>query len=592
MRSLRSVIFQRIVIVAVVSFLLSGGFTYYYYETILVKQMIHDDQSKLRQTARQLQYMSDDITQFASSLIISNQLQTFYKTYNSADTFDQFMLLQNTFNFLNDYKGLRKEVTSFALVMPSGETFWSESKYDDYFSQRMKEPWYQNFASAGNQTSGFTEPHQIFFGPATDSKTISYIVKVRNIEKISGSVIGELIVNLDYSDFDSQLSFGSADLDGLVWMNNAGHVLYQKKPTKELKVNFAQLLQDAAELKASETQHKTQGGYMLVDRMAGNGWKLVSFTSRHSLIERASIIIYLLGIFTLTSTALILLLMMPAIFRITRPIMQLYHAMNAASSGNLQTSVAIHTGDEIEKLGVGFNRMIDQLRVHLEETIRYAQEKKEMELELLLTQLNPHFVYNTLNAVIYMAQKQGNDDIVRMVSSFIRILQDAVKMGGAQSFIPLREDIALLRDYLAIQSYRYADMFEVEWAIDDAAMDCSIPRNLIQPFVENAIFHGICPKDDNGVIRLSATARDGRLIITIADDGIGIEDGQLASIWEEGESRRSPGLRHIGLPNSKQRIEHLFGRQAELRIDSTAGHGTSVTIDLPIQLQDYARRIG
>ncbi|MFC5652319.1 sensor histidine kinase [Paenibacillus solisilvae] len=587
MRSLRSVILQRIIIVAVISFLLSAAFTYYYYRTILVGQMVHDDESKLGQTARQLQYMSDDISQFASSLIISDQLQSFFKTYNHSETFDKFALLQDTFNYLNDNKGLRKEVTSYALVTRSGEAFWSEARYDSYFADRMQEPWYRNYDNSG-QSNGFTEPHQMFFNALTESKTISYIVKVRDIQKI-GSEIGELILNLDYSNFETLLGFGGADFDGFLWMNGANHLLYEKKP-KPNTLNTAGL-EKAASAPNLEGFHAIKGGYMLIDRLEENGWKLVSFTSRHSMIDRAKVVIYLLGVFSLTSTILILLLMMPAIFRITGPIMKLYHAMNAASTGNLQTSVTIRSGDELEKLGQGFNRMIDQLRVHLEESIRYEKEKKEMELELLLSQLNPHFVYNTLNAVIYMAQKQGNEDIVRMVGSFIRILQDAVKMGGAQSMIPLQDDIAILRDYLAIQSYRYADMFTVVWEIEEAALTCLIPRNLIQPFVENAIFHGICPKDEQGVIRLSAAVREGRLTITIEDNGVGIEEEQLAAVWESSESRKSPGLRHIGLPNNKQRLEHLFGGQAELRIDSIAGSGTTITIELPVPVHDPVRKI-
>jgi two-component system sensor histidine kinase YesM len=283
----------------------------------------------------------------------------------------------------------------------------------------------------------------------------------------------------------------------------------------------------------------------------------------------------------MTSTILILLLMMPAIFRITRPIMRLYHAMNAVSSGNLHTSVNIKTGDELEKLGLGFNRMTNQLQVHLEESIRHEKDKRELELELLLSQLNPHFVYNTLNAVIYMAQKQGNDDIVRMVGSFIRILQDAVKMDGAQSLIPLSEEIRLLRDYIAIQSYRYIDMFEVIWDIQDEANDCLMPRNLIQPFVENAIFHGICPKDATGTIRISASVSRQILVIQVEDDGIGIEPHQLKAIWDMGEHKKNSGLRHIGLSHTRKRVEHLFGRQASMRMASSLGQGTTVTVELP-----------
>ncbi|MCY9670216.1 histidine kinase [Paenibacillus alginolyticus] len=578
MRSLRSVILIRLVIVAAVSFLLAAGFTYYFYQKILLKQMIHDDNTKLGQTARQLQYMSDDVVKFSSSLIISNQLQMFFKSYEQLDTFDKFSLLQDTFNYLDDNKGLRKEVTSFALVMPNGEAFWSEARYDNYIYDRMKEEWYQNFLISG-KLSGFTEPHQIFFNAVTQSNTISYIINVKDIQQ-SGSSIGQLILNLDYSSFESLLTFGSTDFDGFLWANDSNHIIYEKKQ-QQTDPAANDMLKNEALLQKEEGIRKIKGGYLLVNRFAGNNWRLISYTSQHTLIERGKIVIYLLAIFSLASTILILVLIMPAIFRITRPIMRLYHAMNAVSSGNLQTSVSIQTGDELEKLGQGFNRMIDQLRVDMEESIRYEQEKRELELELLLSQLNPHFVYNTLNAVIYMAQKQGNEDIVRMVASFIRILQDAVRMGDGQSLIPLREEISILRDYIAIQAYRYIDIFDVIWEIDDHTQDSLIPRNLIQPFVENAIFHGICPKDEKGTIRISAAAQNGILTLIIEDDGVGIEAEQLTAIWDKGINKEGPGIRHIGLSNTKKRLEHLFGIQSVLQIDSIPEKGTTVKISIP-----------
>ncbi|GGG03428.1 sensor histidine kinase [Paenibacillus abyssi] len=579
MKSLRTTILQRIIIVAAVSFLLSAGFTYYYYEKILVDQMLHNDETKLRQTSRQLQYMSDDIAKFSFSLIISDQLQSFFKDYDQADIFGKFAMQEDTFRYLNNNKGLRKEVTSFALVMPDGETFWSVAKNDSYFQERMKEEWYQNYAKSG-QPYAFTEPYTIFFNALTENKTISFIVKVKDIEQ-SGQEIGELILNLDYSSFESLLEFGSSDFDDFLWINSGNYLLYEKIQGHPGKLEAASLAEKAA--RHGDGVHKIKGGYMIIDRFAGNNWTLVSYISQQTLLERGRIVIYLLGVFSLTSTILILLLMMPAIFRITRPIMRLYYAMNAASSGNLNTSVSIRTGDELEKLGQGFNRMIEQLRVHLDESIRYEKEKREMELELLLSQFNPHFVYNTLNAVIYMAQKQGNEDIVRMVGSFIRILQDAAKMGDRQSLIPLRGDLGILRDYIAVQSYRYVNMFDVEWDVADEALDCLVPRYVIQPFVENAIFHGICPKDEHGIIRLTAAVREGTLIISVADDGIGMEAGQLATIWDKVENKKSPGLRHIGLFNTRKRLEHLFGGQSSIRIDSAAGQGTTVTIELPAQ---------
>ncbi|HTG70708.1 MAG TPA: histidine kinase, partial [Candidatus Udaeobacter sp.] len=458
--------------------------------------------------------------------------------------------------------------------------FWSEARNDQYFSGLLKENWYQNHIRSGQEHS-FTEPHDMILtgNSVMKGKIISFIVTVKDIEQ-PGRTIGELILNLDYESFESLLDFGSADFEGLLWTNKAGYLLYEKKsPEPDIALTRSLLL--AASEKQTEGISSVKGGYMLIDRFESNNWKLVTFISRASLMERGKIVIYLLGFFSMTSTILILLLMMPAIFRITRPIMRLYHAMNAVSSGNLHTSVNIKTGDELEKLGLGFNRMTNQLQVHLEESIRHEKDKRELELELLLSQLNPHFVYNTLNAVIYMAQKQGNDDIVRMVGSFIRILQDAVKMDGAQSLIPLSEEIRLLRDYIAIQSYRYIDMFEVIWDIQDEANDCLMPRNLIQPFVENAIFHGICPKDATGTIRISASVSRQILVIQVEDDGIGIEPHQLKAIWDMGEHKKNSGLRHIGLSHTRKRVEHLFGRQASMRMASSLGQGTTVTVELP-----------
>ncbi|SFD51207.1 two-component system, sensor histidine kinase YesM [Paenibacillus catalpae] len=575
MTRLRTVIFWRIVIVAAVSFLLSIAFTYYYYNHILIGQMMQEDKAKLSQTVRQLDYMSDDISKFTFTLIIAEQLQEFYKTYDQLDTFDQFKALQSTFKFVDGYKGLRKEVTSYALVLPDGRAFWNAAGNDDYFSERLKESWYLNFVLSGTEY-GFTEPHLMFADqkPTSETTIISYVVTVRDIEK-PGRTIGKFIVNLDYSHFQSLLDF--SPFAHLAWLSDSGNSLYTKPSDKQL----AHLVHDLEDAANNEGAFRVNNGYLLVDRFETSGWRLATFISQSSLFDRAKIVLYLLGFFTLVSTTLILVLMIPAILRITRPIMRLYNAMNAVSSGNLQTSVQISTGDEMEKLGNGFNRMTSQLRTHIEESIQHEKDKRELQMELLLSQLNPHFIYNTLNAVIYMAQKQGNEDIVRMVAAFIRVLQDAVRTGGDDSLVPLRDEVALLKDYIEIQSYRYADMFKVEWALEEESLHCLVPRIMIQPFFENAIFHGICPKDEPGTIRITANESDSLLLLTIEDDGIGIEPERLEEIWETHEKKSSPGLRHIGLNNTKRRLEHLFGSHASIQIDSEVGQGTRVSIRLP-----------
>ncbi|AGA59394.1 MAG: sensor histidine kinase [Thermobacillus sp.] len=583
MKRLRSVILQRIVLTACVNFVISGMFTYFFFEYILKDQMIQEDRAQLAQTARQLEYMSDDIANFAFTLIISEPVQSFFKTYNDLPIYDQFALFDRTMDHLDSYRGLRKEVASFALVLPDGQTFWSEAGYDDYFAGKLQEPWYANFVRSGAQFA-LTVPHRMLLTASAyeESEMISFIVAVRDIAQPNRE-IGKFIVNLDYSHFRELLDYGSEGFEGLVWLNDAGDVLYARGEIGAAAGIFADT-SDAGE------RFERDGAVVLVDKFEKQNWKLAAVIDKGALLIRGRVVIYLLVVFSLVSMALNLLLMMPAILRMSRPILRLYQAMNTVSSGNLLVSVDIRTGDELERLGQGFNRMVRELRVHLEESIRHEQEKRELELHLLLSQLNPHFVYNTLNAVIYMARRGRNDDIVQMVGSFIRLLQDAARTGSEHALVTLREEIALLKDYVAIQAYRYTDLFEVEWQLDERAMDGLVPRHLLQPLVENAIFHGICPDEDgHGTIRISAVcADDHTLVIRVEDDGVGIEAERLAEVLERPPARSGSGMRHIGLANTRQRLRHLYGGRAELRIDSVPGQGTAVIVELPLQAERSA----
>lgn len=572
MKKLGTTILQRILIIICVSFTVSAIFTYYYFEKILVKQMIYEDQTELSQLVKRLEFLSDEIANFTFTLVISDVIQTFYTTYNSLDTYGQLSMFQKTIDFLDNYEGLRREVTSYAMVLEDGTEFWSEAGYDPYFGKKMKEPWYTNFIRS-ERPFAFTEPHQLLItaNSIIESEMISFIAMVKNMKQPNRQ-IGQFIVNLSTEPFYSLLDYKNTNFEGLVWMNDSGQIFYNDAMSDQ---NVAAMLEV---LKGSEPGSptfgteviKTTGGFFLIENIEKYNWYVVTFVSMKSLMERSKFIIYLLLFFSIVNSIIILSLMMPAIFRITRPIMRLYHAMHHVSKGDLHTSVSIKTGDELERLGDGFNRMVTQLRQHLAESIKHEKEKRELELDLLLSQLNPHFVYNTLNAVIYLARRKGHMDIVKMVSAFIRLLQDSTKVGEENRLVPVHNEIALLSDYIEIQSYRYAGMFEVEWSIDEEALEYLIPRN------------GICAKDEpTGTIRISVGLSEEKLVVQIEDDGIGIDPAILPNIWKEKKKSRSSGLRHIGLVNTRRRLEHLFGHRAQLNIDSEYGQGTTVTVLLP-----------
>jgi two-component system sensor histidine kinase YesM len=573
MRSLRSKILTRIVIITIVSFSLSSLFIIYYYFTILKSQIIKDDHQLLKQSALQLNYMSDDIQSFTASLIVSESVQDFLKSYPSLSEYDKISSINRMQEELLNYISLRKEILHYTFVFPDGQSAIFVNLLRDtnnnYMNNKLQEAWYQNYKNSG-RTFTFTSKHNIIHLQSTKRDVISYIAQIRDLQN-TNEIIGELVLFIDFAHFDKQLSFAASGFDGYVWLNDENNVMsaYGKAETDpKLQQSFASA--------SGKNPVSHAGGYLLVENFPNHDWKLVSYTSRDTLIERSQYIIYLLAFFSLVSILLILILIMPVIINVTKPILALNRAMKAVSAGELQTSVSIKSGDEIELLAQGFNRMTERLGNHIEASIFQERENRRMEFELLRSQINPHFIYNTLNTIIYMATKQHNQDIIRITQSFMNLLQDTVRIGDDNPFNPLRDEINILKEYLRIQAYRYQDKFAVEWEVEEAAKNCLVPRSMIQPLVENAIFHGICPKAGQGVIRIGARITQDQLLVTVEDDGVGF------SADPHNIPSESVGMGRIGLANMMERLAFLYDRQASLNLESHPGMGTVVTIRLPV----------
>jgi two-component system sensor histidine kinase YesM len=283
-----------------------------------------------------------------------------------------------------------------------------------------------------------------------------------------------------------------------------------------------------------------------------------------------------------------MLTLTPVIANITKPIFKLTNAMKLASMGKFETAVSIRSGDEIELLGNGFNRMLQDIQKYIDQSIEDEKIKRRLQIDLLLSQINPHFIYNTLNTVIYMAQQQGNHEIVRMMESFIRLLQDTVTVAEDGYFATVKEEVDHVKDYLTIQHYRYPDRFVIDWQVDEDIGGERIPRTLIQPLVENALFHGIIPNSEQGTISISLLRSDQRLQIRVADNGTGM-DASLIDKFHKGEEISDPGsgMRSIGLANVRDRILSYYGSLSDIRIDSEVGKGTLISITIPLNVPEF-----
>ncbi len=271
---------------------------------------------------------------------------------------------------------------------------------------------------------------------------------------------------------------------------------------------------------------------------------------------------------------------------INRPILRLQARMDAISQGDFSPDPSIEWDNELGDVGRGINHLSHSVEELMERRLADEKARQELEYQMLQSQINPHFLYNSLNSIKWMATIQNADGIAEMITSLAHLLKNASK--GQQSLIPLSAELDLLRNYFVIQKYRYGGAIVMSEDIEPGLDRALIPRFTLQPLLENAIFHGIEPKGGAGTIALTARRTGDELELTMTDDGVGMEPDQAAALLS-GEETGPVGLfRKIGLSNAHRRIQYEFGTGYGLSIDSRLGSYTRVTVCLPFA-QDRPR---
>ena len=270
---------------------------------------------------------------------------------------------------------------------------------------------------------------------------------------------------------------------------------------------------------------------------------------------------------------------------ITPPITALQNRITKISSGDFSFDPAIEWNNELGDIGRGINSMSASVTALMDHRLEDEKQKQDLEYRMLQNQINPHFIYNTLNSIKWMATIQHAPGIAEMVTALSRLLKSVSKSN--ERLVPLYEEFALLNDYFTIQQYRYGGTITLDVSyIEDEKLNhsCLIPRFTLQPLVENAIFHGIEPKGSAGevTLRVERDTANGDVLIRLTDDGIGMTAEQAAkALQEPGPEEAAAKYRHVGMWNVHRRLQYSFGEAYGLSIESEPGVGTTVTVRLP-----------
>jgi len=406
--------------------------------------------------------------------------------------------------------------------------------------------------------------------------TIGYI-----FAEMSVSVITEPIHNY-HSDTDRHFYFRIGDR--LYQYNDQRLLLCEEEYEFLADLSDVALSSDTVvqKLKNKATQEIC---IMVTRPLANNGMYATEYLSVDLLSRNISHTFFLVVLIILTFAVVIGILLALFLSRtVNVPVKQLQARMKRIADGDFSRDPSTEWANELGDIGKSINDLSENVLSLMNQRLENERQKRDYEYRMLQSQINPHFLYNTLNSIKWMATIQNAPGIAEMTTALSRLLKEISK--GTTNLVPLSRELALLKDYFTIQQYRYGGIITLSFEIEDEALtSCEILKFTLQPIVENAIFHGIEPKGCAGSITVSIYQdADTNVHIDVTDDGVGMDTEFAAHILEEEGSTRSSFFKEIGVSNVHKRLQYEFGNSYGLHMTSVLGKFTTVSILLPYRI--------
>ncbi|MBB6632872.1 cache domain-containing sensor histidine kinase [Cohnella thailandensis] len=571
MRRIRNKIMGSVILIVTFSITLISVLALDRFSSILEDQALNEDIIHINQISDQMERFIEDVKLYAGNMVNDELLQKFASRASYPSVYDEIKAYQQVVVQLTKFNVLRNYLASSAIVRSDGKVFWSSLYIDPYFEQELQKNWYQDAIGTGRK-SGFTAPHLI--RDNGEQKVISFYIR------FAPEFGGVLLLNIKFEAVTELFESLAPSFERYAWTEDGGRgYLLNQNMTNDISA-YLRGGHEAVEV------HRTKSGYYLTRSFKETDWSVVTFTSKSRFYRLLGYVVQYWAIFLALCLGLCALLFLPIISSITRPISQMSRAMKQVSMGNYDVRLQFRSNDELDILRTGFQSMLRDIQLQMDEKIEQEKWKRRISTELLFAQMNPHFIYNTLNTVVYLSRKGNNRAVEEMVEAFIGILQDAVKLGESGLYVQVAQEKELIEHYALIQKYRYADKFNLIWHAEADMASILIPKSVLQPLVENAIFHAFSEHETPGLIEVTLKRTADRILIEVKDNGTGMDPETASRIASNSLPQATPhtgGMKHIGIANIRERLAYLYGDAAEFHVDTREGEGTAIRIVLPFK---------
>ena len=407
--------------------------------------------------------------------------------------------------------------------------------------------------------------------------SLSRGVELSSNGKVSGGIF---LVDMDFSGIQQLFAKVNSQEMGYVYLiNSDGEIIYHPRQN----LIFSNMIQEnnlAASQYDDGVYRENFNGEerIVVAKTVGyTGWKIISVTPKKNFYQNYNRTRVMAMMIIILAILVLIFVNQFVAIRVSLPLKRLEDSLQGIGVEN-ESEIYIGGPPEIQHLGETIRSMVVQLRKLTDDIVREQQEKQKSELDALQSQINPHFLYNTLDSIMWMVEAEQYEDAISMVQALGRLFRISLSKG--KNIITIGEELQHAKSYLSIQKYRYKNKFTSYFDVEEGIEKYKTIKLIIQPLVENAIYYGMEYMDGEGEIRIHAYTAGEDLFIDVEDNGPGMTEEQVSHLLTDDTRRRSRGS-GIGIRNVHQRIQLYFGVEYGLEISSEPDEGTRVRIHLP-----------
>ncbi|MEK3885596.1 sensor histidine kinase [Paenibacillus sp. PL2-23] len=531
------------------------------------ESLVHSDE-KLRLLFRDIERVLTVISldkEFISSSLTSN---------NEFPSIGWYHEIKRVESFLQSLRGYNSYIDRLGVVgLDSDKLFQSgvvqiRELPDDDWSKRLLNTEANRGRLFAEYRNGKVSVGKVIFNQGV---IIGYCVLDINPEVLASSYSGQ-------SNLDMQQVVVTSD--GTIVLNHDMNAIGTSITTSKYKPFWSYENTSGMSTTLREIQYGTKEYILLRRYIPELEWTLITVISESDLIHDIVIVrIEMLRIIAVVVLVVIIASILIA-RQITRNLKSLTRTMESVKRGDFNARHEIITHDEAGRLGATFNIMMQRIRDLMQAVEERERQKREADFKALQAQIHPHFVYNTLNTIRYLAKIQHTPNIEELTTSFITLLRSLTNHQDEQ--ISVNQEIQLLDHYMTIQQYRYAGKLQFECHVDPGCVSCGILKFTLQPLVENAILHGMGARENNGMIHVDVFQEGSDLICIVYDNGVGMTEEQIRKVSGIDLQREHKGRKAgVGLKNVNERIQLYYGPKYGITIHSEWGHSTTIEVKLP-----------